>query len=78
MLLGSRGPRRAGLSPGLAPNCCGWGVGGAARGWRAAWARGQSAHRWAAPPALLGPEGARAGVKALGFLGHLRAGGPAS
>ena len=68
-----------------APGALGWHRTAAGGGWgcrpgleSCVGSGGQSAHRWAAPPALLGPEGARAGVKALGFLGHLRAGGPTS
>lgn len=55
-----RPPERAGLSPGLAPNCC---REGGCRPGLESWvgSGGQSAHRWAAPPALLGPEGAREG-----------------
>lgn len=55
-----RPPERAGLSPGLAPNCCR--EGGCRPGLESCvGSGGQSAHRWAAPPALLGPEGAREG-----------------
>lgn len=66
MLLGvPRPPDRAGLSPGLAQNCL---VGGAAQGWRAAWAQvGRVPRGWAAPPTLLGPDGAREGSRPWGF-----------